>query len=462
MSEVSDSLNSQSDIYYFNVYVDKGKGVFKLPYTNEVYQDVSVSFRKLEYLPYKTDSFSEGVKNFFRYGEIRKMGEVTNQFRILTAFLNRMMTVKGVQVLNVVSLFNYKPESESKNELLCVDYVMFSNSPLSEADNLRFVNIINDNLEERGSKYKLDSEKFNFLNLKSYPSWLSQPEADENDKKMFTGLMYSCYRLELANHGQYMNWILGNIDTSFKIRTDSVMETIISDDHSLIYVESAVLEDDCGFSEMLTQSKYRGFNYCISKSCVSSDQVIEASKNVGTKYVLDAFGVIGNLMIHFNRICMYDRDLSINLKTLTVDINLVLEGSPYIIIDLEKFKSKGSMVDAAVNFNTVQKVDSNLDLNYMRITSPIAFKSGALSQNKFDLISVLYQGKLSFQAISPYASNFVVCYRTPNTNEVPFELQLFTNNNFLFGSEVFEDTSGLLVGELVIAHSRNRIIESLF
>lgn len=465
MSAVSDNLNSQSDIYYFNVFVDKGNGIFKLPYTSMFSEDISVSFRKLEYMPYKVDGFSNYVKNLYRYGETRKLDETVNQPKILDAFLGRMKELKGVQIINVVSFYNYNSKAVDQNdELFCADYVLVTNDLLSSADNLRLLKIINANLKFRGSDKELDSQTFNFLDITTYPDWLSKPDDTYPEEKKyngFNGIMFSSYRLKLNFSGQKMGWLLGNIDTTFKIRTDSVMEAVINVDHAFSKNQTLGIEDDCGFAERLTSTKYRGLNFNIYKGCLSSKQVVDASEFVGSKYVVDAFSVVGNLMIHFNRILMNDTSLAIDFKTLMVDINLVLEGSPFIVISMEKFKNLGD-VNASIYFNSIQKIDKNLDLQYIRITSPQAFRSAVLSQNKFNVEGVLYQGTSTFQTNNPYLGNFVTCHRPAETNELTFTLRVFSNSNFQFGSEVYEDSSGLLVGELVILHSINKVVDNFF
>lgn len=463
MSEVSDYLNSQSDIYYFNVFVKDGFGVFKFPYTSTFSETLSISFRKLEYMPYKVDGYKSYVKNLFRYGETRQEGTTVSQPKLLDDFLTRMKSLSGTQTINVISFYNLNIKAKRKEDrLFTVDYIIVTNELLTKGDSVRMLDVINLHLRERGSN-KFLHQDFDFLNLATYPDWLLKPDigTDEESYYGYTGIMFSSYKLKLQNFGKVMFWLIGNLDTSFKIRTDMSIESVVNVNLGEITSASQMFSEDVGFVERVTQTKYRGFNYNICKACVSSEQVIKASANVGTDYVLDAFGVVGNLMIHFNRIFINKSDLTVNLETLSVDKNVILEGSPYIIINLSDFKNLGD-VNASINFDTLQKVDPNVDIQYIRITSEQAYKASVLSQGRFVLDGVLYQGASSYEAISPYMSNFVTCYRTPESNELKFKLQVFTNSNFIFGDEVYENSSGLLVGEIVLLHSHNRIVNNFF
>lgn len=460
MLKVSADLNSYSNVYKFNVLIKEGKGVLKFPYTSSLGDDVSLAFKKLEYMQLKTDGFSEEVKNVYRYEETRALGDMSKRETLYRSFLERVGEIRGTQIINVVSFYNYNSRAQISRELIYnVDYVIVSNSTLTRIDSARVVSLINDKMRQRGSKMTLP-ETLDLKDVKTYPLWLSSPDDYDAEKHDiydgWSGLMCSSMRVQLQERKDGLTrWLIGNISNNFKIRTDTSMEVSVNPDNNV----GLDKEDIFGFSEKVTQTRYRDFNEFACRGCVSSDQIITYIGSLKT----DAFGVVGNLMIHMNKTLMYDKSLSFDFKYLLIDDNAIMWGSPLILIDMKRFIEMPGVVSASIVYETNKGLDKALDVDYIRITSAQAFKSGVLNQNNYNLLGIIYQGKASFENLDAYNNaDYTICWRTPDTNEIDINLEVFSNSNISLGSEMYSNTSGVLIGELIVIPTGNKVVENFF
>lgn len=458
-----DQLNSQSDVYFFNVFVENGNGVFKLPYTSSFSEDILVSFRKLEYLPYSKDNAID-IKIFYKHSGFRKIFAHSGRESIFYDLCDHLNSTSAAStILNTISLyaFNYS-DRESDNGLFNSEIFAFGSSSFNFEDNKRCVKLINHDLKSIGLEQRLEGD-FDFMDSNTYPEWLSTP-IKTSKGTYFVGILYGCFNVSINRRGTTpdVKFFIGNLDSEFKTITTSVMEVVVDKSFVGGKVVNGITIQGLGNSDTRTSVKHRKVNYLNCKGTLSHymiEQQIIVSRRA---YYVDAFGVFGNVCLFINRELMNLDVTAISIHECTLNAGDIVRGTPTLFRYVENFFHKDESVFAAIMCKTTFRVDPLLDRAFIKITSKQAFRSAVLVQNRFNLEGVLYQGKMSFTAVNPYSSSFVTCHRTPASNELAFKLQVFTNRNFVFGSETYENSSGVLIGELVIVKAKNRFIDNLF
>lgn len=451
MDRVSDILNSPSDIYCFNLVIENGDGSFVLPYTSSIPEDVSVSFRKIEFLPYKIGKGSSFIKNCIKLSESRPLGKIEHASNFLDTFNNLLGQSSDGRLVTVLSFYHYDPSRDENDTVFTVDYILLTDFILSRGDNIWLLKMLNRDLNSKRILNSFDLNSVFLLDATTYPDWLLG-----SDKKVYSGLMCSCYFLKGNETApSKLNYLIGNIDTNFKMRTDTSVES------SIIPALGDGSIDSFGFGESASQTKYRGVNYCVSRCCLSRDQVQFRDEEL-TISEIDAFSSLGNLMIYFNNSLMSDPSISITGTVIELERDEIISGSTFLIRNSKRFGSLLGEAFANVFFDCVIKIDESINLNYMRITSPQVFRSSVLLSNRWQLEGVMYQGKTSFESKSPYWSNFVQCHREAGSNNIQIKVELFTNSNLAFGGEEFIEANGLLLGELVVFRPRNPLIENIY
>lgn len=441
MQQVSRDLDSTNRIYYFNIYIEKGKGKLVFPSTSSSYKRLALCVRKISFIPYSVNDLKSSSGNIFFYFDRRKVTEEHLQRKQFDQFVRDLKYQREVQFVNVVSFYNYY------NEIIeTLEIVIFSNEILSDSQNSRCTDIINRYL--KNESIELNINGIDLRDIKTYPSWLTQVVTTADNNTHNFGLLFSCFVLRYDEEDSLsITFDIGNINNDYKYRTVSSSEILVQ--VSLNF--NPIIQQDGGFLESVQNSKNRYLNILNAVGSFFKEQVIPEEGVI-------CFGSVGNLFLYLNRQLAFLEVNAITIHRVKVLYESIIAMNKVLLVDTSRFFDYTAPL-GIFRIVTESELDKPIEQNFMRLISKNAFQSAVLVNNNYDYAGVLYQGPLHFEAVNPLDSNFVTCVREENQGEISLELQTFTKSDF---DLEFSLSTGIIIGELVVIEDLNNITNRLY